>query len=69
VGQKAGRAVLNALLGIRAVAAAAAAQCVQGAEAEQAVELLLIAHLVAGEIFTLSVLIKAIGVFHRYTSQ
>ena len=63
VGPQAGRAIFDAAVGICKITAAFVAQGVQGAEAEQAVEVFPVSPLMAGEIFTFQVLKKFI-VFH-----
>ena len=65
VGDGAGRAVLDAVVGVAEAAAAFVAQRVQGAIAEEAVEELGIGPLMAGEIFALAVLeVFAAVLFH-----
>ena len=67
VGPQAGRAILDAAVGICKIAAAFVAKGVQGAEAEQAVKAFPVSPLMAGEIFTLPVLEK-IEIRHKNTS-
>jgi hypothetical protein len=65
VGPQAGRAILDTAVGICKITAAFVAKGVQGAEAEQAVEVFPVRSFMAGEIFTSLVLEKFV-VFHIF---
>ena len=60
--------VLDAFIRIDAIATAAAAEGIQGAVAEQAVEIITAFYFMAGKIRTGLVLKKFVGVFHIVTS-
>ena len=57
-------AVFDLFLCIGAVSAALITQRVQGAVAKQAVEFILILHLVTGKVLTVPILKKTIGILH-----
>mgnify|MGYP006956563922 CR=1 FL=1 len=67
MGDQTAAAILDAIADIGEVAAALPAQHIQGAVAEQAVEIC--KSLVTGEIFTIFILKKTIGIFHLQHSH
>lgn len=64
MGQSTVGAVFDSLVRICAVAAALITQCIQRAVAEQAIELTFVFYLVAGKILAITILKKAVGIFH-----
>ena len=64
MGQSAVGAVFDSLVRIGAVAAALIPQCVQWAIAEQAIKFTFIFYLMARKVFTITILIKTVGIFH-----
>jgi len=64
MGQRAVGAVFDSLVRIGAVAATLITQCVQRAVAEKTVKFAFIFYLVAGKVFAITILKKAVGIFH-----
>ena len=69
VGNQTARAVLYSLICIGTISPAFIPKGIQRTIAEQTVEIAAVQNLMTGKIFTVSVLKKATGMFHKFTSK